>query len=375
MVDNNSTIRNQSLVPAVIIAGGGTGGHLFPGIAIAQAFLEKNPASRILFVGTDRPFECETLAKEGFDHQAITALGFKGLGWKAKANAIGALLKGVKEAKEIITRFKPQLVVGVGGYSSAPVALAAKRAGVPLVICEQNLRPGLANRMLARLAHRVFISFENTPFSGDPEKILWTGNPVRKALLEQAVTAKPDETKLCLLVMGGSQGAHAINLAMMEAIKELDDSDIKIVHQTGAADLTMVQEAYDQTPIDATVAAFIHDMGRAYGEAHLLICRAGATTIAEIAAVGKPALFVPFAQAADNHQQLNAMPLKEAGAAEIIPENEVTGQRLATFIGRFQKDRTALAGMAQCAQKLARPDAAKEIVQQCELLMTQREGR
>lgn len=375
MTDGPITNQDQNRVPAIIIAGGGTGGHLFPGIAIAQAFLEKDPASRILFVGTDRPFECETLAKHRFDHQTITALGFKGLGWKAKTKAIGALLKGVKEAKEIIARFQPQLVVGIGGYSSAPIALAAKRSGVPLVICEQNLRPGLANRMLARLAERVFVSFEKTPFPGNPEKILWTGNPVRKDLLEQAASATLDETRLCLLIMGGSQGAHVINLAMMEAIKELDDSGIKIVHQTGAADLAMVRDAYDQTSIDTTVKAFIHEMGRAYGESHLLICRAGATTIAEIAAVGKPALFVPFAQAADNHQQLNAMPLKEAGAAKIIPEKELTGQRLAELIGRFQKDRTALLRMVKCAQKLARPDAAIKIVQQCELLITQKASR
>lgn len=376
MIDNHATNpKKQKPAPAVIIAGGGTGGHLFPGIAIAHAFLDKEPESRILFVGTDRPFERETLSKEGFDHQPITALGFKGLGWKAKAKSIGALLQGVREAKEIIARFQPQLVVGVGGYSSAPVALAAKRAGVPLVICEQNLRPGLTNRMLARVAQRVFVSFEKTPLPGGAEKILWTGNPVRKALLEQAALTKPDEKRLCLLIMGGSQGAHAINLAMMEAIKELDDSDIKIVHQTGAADLAMVQDAYDQTSIDATVTPFIHDMGRAYGEAHLLICRAGATTIAEIAAVGKPALFVPFAQAADNHQQLNAMLLKEAGAAEIIPENELTGQRLAALISRFQNDRAALTQMTGSAQKLAHPDAAKAIVQQCGLLMTQKAGR
>ncbi len=374
MADNHITNQNQKKAPSIIIAGGGTGGHLFPGISIAQAFLERSPESRILFVGTDRPFERETLAKHGFDHQTITALGFKGLGWQAKAKAVGALLKGVKEAREIIARFQPQLVVGVGGYSSAPIALAAKRVGVPLVICEQNLRPGLTNRILARLAQRVFVAFEKTPFSGNPKKIIWTGNPVRKELLELAAAANPDETRLCLLIMGGSQGAHVINVAMMEAIKELDGSNIKIVHQTGTAELAMVQRKYAQTSIDATVRAFIHDMGRAYGEAHLLICRAGATTIAEITAVGKPALFVPFAQAADNHQQLNALPLKEAGAAEIIPENELTGERLAILIEHFQKNRTELVQMAQCARKLGRPDAAKAIVQQCEPLMISKVG-
>lgn len=371
MIDHLTTSQNSKTAPAIIIAGGGTGGHLFPGIAIAQAFLERSPESRILFVGTDRPFECETLAKEGFDHQAITALGFKGLGWKAKTKAIGALLKGIKEAKGIIVRFQPQLVVGVGGYSSAPVALAAKRAGVPLVICEQNLRPGLTNRILARLAHRVFIAFEKTPLPGDRNKIQWTGNPVRKELLEQAVATRPDAKRLCLLIMGGSQGAHAVNVAMMEAMKKIEGHELKIVHQTGAADFEMVQKAYAATSIDATVTPFIHEMGRAYGQAHLLICRAGATTIAEISAVGKPALFIPFAQAADNHQLLNALPLKEAGAAQIILEDESAGQQLAIWIDRFQKDRGALGQMAKNAKKMGHPNAAQTIVKQCGVLMAE----
>jgi len=375
MTDRNSINKNRILAPALIIAGGGTGGHLFPGIAIAQAFLEKEPQSRILFAGTDRPLERKTLARYGFDHQTVTALGLKGLGWRAKARAMGALLKGVKEAGEIITRFQPQLVVGIGGYSSAPVALAAKRLGVPLVICEQNLRPGLTNRLLARLALRIFISFENTPLPGDPGRIYWTGNPVRKELLEQAAEAKPDKEKICLFIMGGSQGAHAVNVAVMEAVQRIDGHGLKIVHQTGPADLEAVQRAYAETSIEATVTPFIHKMGRAYGNAHLLICRAGATTIAEITAVGKPALFVPFAQAADNHQMLNAMPLQAAGAAQIIPEDESTGRQLAQWIDRFQKDPAALAQMAQMAQKLGRPNAAQTIVQHCLQLMTAHTAR
>ncbi len=371
MMDSLTTNRNPKTIPAIIIAGGGTGGHLFPGIAIAQAFLDKDPGSRILFVGTDRPLECETLAKYGFDHQTVTALGLKGLGWRAKSKAVWALLKGIKEAKAIIARFQPQLVIGVGGYSSAPVALAAKQAGVPLAICEQNLRAGLTNRLLTRLAQRVFVSFEKTSLPGDRNKIQWTGNPVRKELLEQAVMVRPDEEKLSLLIMGGSQGAHAINVAMMEAINKIESHEIKIVHQTGAADLEKVQKGYAETVIDATVTSFIHEMGRAYGQAHLLICRAGATTIAEISAVGKPALFVPFAQAADNHQALNAMSLQDAGAAQIILENESTGRQLASWIDRFQRDRAALAQMTKNAQKMGRPNAAQIIVQQCEQLMAE----
>ena len=360
---------------AIIIAGGGTGGHLFPGIAIAQAFLEKDPGTRILFVGTDRPLERETLAKYDFDHQVVTALGFKGLSWRAKARAVSALFKGVQEARNIVAQFQPQLVVGVGGYSSAPVALAARRAGVPLVICEQNLRPGLTNRLLARLAQRIFVSFKATSLPGGRHKILWTGNPVRQELINNAAAVKPDEDTLNLLIMGGSQGAHAINMAMVEAIRKIDGHDLKIVHQTGKADFERVQKAYAETTIDATVTPFIHDMGRAYGRAHLLICRAGATTIAEISAVGKPALFIPFAQAADNHQTLNTKPLQEAGAAHIILENEATGQQVAAWIDRFQKDRAALMQMAGNAQKLRRADAAQTIVRQCERLMAEHAGR
>jgi UDP-N-acetylglucosamine--N-acetylmuramyl-(pentapeptide) pyrophosphoryl-undecaprenol N-acetylglucosamine transferase len=371
--NKSSLLRNATKALRVVIAGGGTGGHLFPGIAIAQEFLEKNAENNILFVGTGKPFEISILSETGFAHKRITAEGFKGRGVWHQLVSISKVPKGIIESILILKDFKPHIVIGVGGYSAGPLVMGARLLGIKIVLHEQNILPGITNRILSRFADRIYVSFAETIMGVTPKKIRFTGNPVRKEIVQCAETSRnkdmqapKKEKKFTILILGGSQGAHRINMALLEALLYLENrKNIFFVHQTGTQDETQVKQRYDEYGIENDTRAFFKDMALQYQNADLIICRAGATTVAEIKAVGKGVIFIPFPFAADNHQVLNARSLEKAGAAEMILEKNLSGKALAERIDFYVKRPEALQQMASRSRDLGRVDAAAMIVDDC----------
>ncbi len=376
----------------ILIAGGGTGGHLFPGIAIARAFMAKDPNNQVCFVGTDRLFEKKALERVGFAHEALSVQGLRGRGLFRQVRALFGLPWAVVRSLGILWRFGPDLLIGVGGYAAGPVALAAWLCRIPVVIQEQNSRPGITNQLLARIARRVYVSFENTPFPGKPDKIRLSGNPVRPELLEAVARAeaknrfptkaespagqadasgeKKGRAPLTVLILGGSQGAHGINLALTRSLDYLKNKGaFYFIHQSGPADYERVRAGYAQRGVPAEVKAFFHEMGARYARADLVIARAGATTVAEITAIGKAAVLVPFPFATDDHQARNASALVAAGAAEMIRQSELDPQGLAQKLEGFAQNREAIQRMAQQARALGRPGAAEYIANDCYQLM------
>jgi UDP-N-acetylglucosamine--N-acetylmuramyl-(pentapeptide) pyrophosphoryl-undecaprenol N-acetylglucosamine transferase len=350
----------------VVIAGGGTGGHLFPGMAVAGEFAVRNPQSRILFVGAGRPFEKDALARAGYPQRTIPIEGIKGRGLWVKARAVAKIPAALLSSTGILAEAQADLVVGVGGYAAGPVALAAWIKGIPVVLCEQNTVPGITNRMLFPISRRVYLSFEKTICKIDPLKKRITGNPIRRQILGASTPEAKVRDTFTILILGGSQGAHAINLAVMDALPRLRQRRrIRIVHQTGAEDRDQVVNAYEKAGIDAEVKAFFHDMASRYRRADLVVCRAGATTVAELTALGKAALFIPYPFAADNHQVHNAQALVDQGAAQMVLERELSGADLARRLDVLAGAPDLLATMASRSRELGKPEAARSIVDDC----------
>jgi UDP-N-acetylglucosamine--N-acetylmuramyl-(pentapeptide) pyrophosphoryl-undecaprenol N-acetylglucosamine transferase len=346
----------------IVIAGGGTGGHLYPGIAVAREVLRRHPEAVVTFAGTARGIESRVIPREGFALDVLRSAGLKGTSPAAMARGLALLpLSGV-DAWSILSRRRPDLVIGVGGYSSGPVVALAVARGIPTLLLEQNAVPGFTNRALARFVSAAAVTFESTvSFFG--RRGFVAGNPVRPEFFDSSDSdAAPGPPRV--LIFGGSQGAHAINVACMEAAPRLaaDGSRLAITHQTGERDLERVRDAYRRAGLDARVEPFLYAMDREIRDAALVISRAGATTIAELAAAGKPAVLVPLPTAADDHQRRNAEVLREAGAVEVIEEKDLTGERLAERIVRLSADRARLAAMSAAARRMARPDAARMIV-------------
>lgn len=357
----------------LVVGGGGTGGHLFPGIAIAQAFKSMHPENTVLFVNAGRPLEKRVLTELGWSQSAISIEGIKGRGrWtqiKAAFKVPGALWR----AYRILKRFRADVVLSVGGYSAGPVAAAATLCGVTTVLHEQNRLPGVTNRILGKMVNRIYLSFEESREFFDTTKVKVTGNPVRDEILSLAdhpVEANEAKT-FTILVVGGSQGAHAINQAVVDALPVIKAADgLRFVHQTGPEDEAQIKEAYAKLGMDATVSAFFSDMAEQYQRADLIICRAGATTVAEITVVGKAAIFIPFPFAADDHQTQNAQALVDAGAAEMIRQENLDGPAIAKLIQGYNENRVLLLDMAARARALGRPDAARVIVDDIFELLT-----
>lgn len=359
----------------IIIAGGATGGHLFPGVAIAQAFMERDSGSRILFASVGKPFEISVISKTGFEFKKISSERIKGRSLSQKIRTILILPKGLIESVFLLKRWKPDLVIGVGSYSSCPVVIGAWLMGIKIVLHEQNIAPGITNRVLSYLAERIYVSFKDTQAGLNSKKIFFTGNPVRKEILEiagdqkNALTVDSDsdlKQRFTILVLGGSQGAGAINKAVMDAVLNLREKDkYYFIHQTGAADEEKVKRAYASCRIKCTVKPFFNDMAQQYRISDFVICRAGATTLSELTAIGKGALFIPYPFAADNHQVLNARLLADLGAAEMIFQKDLNGQLLARRIRYYASNRDVLDRMALKAKKFGRPDAAEAIVDDC----------
>jgi UDP-N-acetylglucosamine--N-acetylmuramyl-(pentapeptide) pyrophosphoryl-undecaprenol N-acetylglucosamine transferase len=352
----------------IVIAGGGTGGHLYPGIAVAREIASRRPDARISFVGTAKGIEARAVPLAGFPLDLIRSGGIKGKSILARGRGAALLPVGLADAWAVVRRRRPHLVIGVGGYSSGPVVLVAALRGVPTLLLEQNAVPGLTNRILAPLATAAAVTFESTKaFFG--AKAFVSGNPVRPEFLQAVespaeLTADDQPSSTRLLVFGGSQGAHAINMAMVAAAPELAARapDLHVTHQTGERDVEAVRAAYRQARLAAEVAPFFDDMGRQLGRADVIVCRAGATTLAEITAAGKPAILIPLPTATDDHQRKNAEALVAAGAAEMLLQSALTGGALALRVLTLAADRTARARMSAAARTLARPDAARLIV-------------
>jgi UDP-N-acetylglucosamine--N-acetylmuramyl-(pentapeptide) pyrophosphoryl-undecaprenol N-acetylglucosamine transferase len=374
--DDSDAGQSLSRPLRIVIAGGGTGGHLFPGIATAQEFEARNAASSIIFVSTGNPLERSVLSKEGYPLQTITVAAIKGRGLWNQVKSVANIPKGILEANRILKNFSPDLTIGLGSYSAGPVVFAAWLRRIPIVIHEQNILPGITNRILSRFANRIYISFENTKSNLDLRKVRWTGNPVRRELLEycnrnaQEKRDNAGNQPFTVLIIGGSQGAHRINMAVIEALGYLKDKDqLHFVHQTGDADEQQVNEAYRRNHIRYTVQSFFNNMNELYRQADLLICRAGATTVAEITALGKAVIFIPFPYAADDHQVLNAGSLSDHGAAETIIEKDLSGQILSERIAYYAAHEEVLNDMATRARRFGKPDAAKNIVDDCYRLL------
>jgi UDP-N-acetylglucosamine--N-acetylmuramyl-(pentapeptide) pyrophosphoryl-undecaprenol N-acetylglucosamine transferase len=346
----------------IVIAGGGTGGHLYPGIAVAREVLRRHPDAVVTFAGTARGIETRVIPREGFALDLLRSAGLKGTSPAAMARGLALLPLSGADAWRILSRRRPDLVIGVGGYSSGPVVALAAARGIPTLLLEQNAVPGFTNRALARFVSAAAVTFEST-VSYFGRRGFVTGNPVRPEFFDRgdsaAATGPPR-----VLIFGGSQGAHAINVACMEAAPRLaaDSRRVAITHQTGERDLDRVRDAYRRAGLDARVEPFLYAMDREVKDVDLVISRAGATTIAELAAAGKPAVLVPLPTAADDHQRRNAEVLRDAGAIEVIEEKDLTGERLAERIARLTADPARLAAMSEAARRMARPDAARIIV-------------
>ena len=341
----------------LVVAGGGTGGHLFPGIAIAKAFCKKKPGTRVLFIGTDKPFEKRSVTQEGFHHAVAGASGIKGLGLQKKLTAAIKLPIAVLGCIIKLIRFRADAVVGVGGFSSGPVILAAWILRCPVVLHEQNSVPGIANRISARFATKIFLTFPGSEGWFPSEKCHLSGNPVRQEILE--IKASPQSNlHPTLLVVGGSQGAVALNRAVTDALAGLKALGLYIIHQCGDADVDRVQSCYTDAGIQGEVLSFIENMSGAYARADLVLCRSGATTLAELTAIGKGAILVPFPYATDNHQEINARYLVEGGAARMVLESDLTGETLVEELSALLDSPEALVNLGENAKKLGHPDAS-----------------
>ena len=358
----------QTAALRMVIAAGGTGGHLYPGIAVARRFAARCPGTEVLFVGHRGGLEERLLPREGFKVSTVTVQALQGKSRLAQVQALGVLGLGTLQAMRLLWRVRPHLVVGAGGYVMGPVVLAATLLRVPRVILEQNVVPGLTVRALARCAQRVFTSFPDSAAYLPGRLVEYTGTPVREEICQVGATEpRQADGRLHLLVFGGSQGAHHLNQAMLQVAPLLvaHQPRLCLVHQTGEADCAEVAQAYAQAGLQAEVHPFLHDMADRYRWADLVLCRAGASTLAELTTCGKPAILVPYPYAAADHQHHNAMALQRQGAAQVILDADLTGARLYEVLEPLLWKPELLRQQAAQSRRLGRPQAADAIVTVC----------
>jgi UDP-N-acetylglucosamine--N-acetylmuramyl-(pentapeptide) pyrophosphoryl-undecaprenol N-acetylglucosamine transferase len=346
----------------IIVAAGGTGGHIFPGIAIANEFRRRDPEAEILFVGTARGLESKIVPREGFKLELIEVGQLKGIGMVEKLKSLAGLPSSFLAASRILKKFRPEVVVGVGGYSSGPTLLIAALKGIPTLVVEPNAMPGFTNRVLSWFVDAAALTFEEARRFFGPKGVV-TGNPVRGEFGN--LRRKKRSETLNVLIFGGSQGATAINKAAVEALPKLLErrDKLAITHQTGERDFDSIARAYKEAGFpDADVRPFIEDMAARFEGADVLICRSGATTCAEVAAAGKAAIFIPFPLATDDHQRKNAEAFERAGAGRLIPQPQLNGERLAREIAQFIDEPSQIDRMEEASRKLGAPDSAPKAV-------------
>jgi UDP-N-acetylglucosamine--N-acetylmuramyl-(pentapeptide) pyrophosphoryl-undecaprenol N-acetylglucosamine transferase len=358
----------------IVIAAGGTGGHLYPAVALAREFLCRDPANKVLFVGTSRGLESKVLAHEGFELLLIDAKPVMGKGLLDLVKGLSAMPISFWQCWQIVRQRRPHLVIGVGGYTSPMMVMAAALAGVPRVILEPNADPGLANKAVGSFVQRVFLAFESAAGPFDRTKVRVVGTPIRKEFLaqaERASTAANQAGRQHLLIFGGSQGAKAINSAVIEGLPPLlrTRSQMTVTHQTGEADYERVSTAYRQAGVAVSVSPFLYDMPSAINVADLVVARAGAMTVAELTTCGKPAVLIPLPTAIYDHQMKNAKAMEAAGAAVVLPQGDLTGSTLTRTITAILDDQKRLTAMGVASRSLRRIDAAEVIVRECYALI------
>jgi UDP-N-acetylglucosamine--N-acetylmuramyl-(pentapeptide) pyrophosphoryl-undecaprenol N-acetylglucosamine transferase len=360
----------------VLVAGGGTGGHVFPGIALAEEVVTRHPGNDVVFAGTARGLEARIVPEAGFPIELIEVKGLKGKGLLGALLNLLLLPRAFLQSWRILRRWRPDMVVGVGGYASGPVVLMAWLLRIPTAVQEQNAVAGFTNRMLGKVVKAAFTAFPEAAANFPRRKVHQLGNPIRRRLVENFMHPAVPHDRPRLLVFGGSQGAHALNMRVLEALPHLADlrGSIRITHQTGAKDREYVEKGYQACGFAPEVREFISDMSAAYAETDLVVCRAGATTLAELTVCKKPSILVPFPAAADNHQVINARSLVDAGAAVMIEERDLTGELLAAEIRAILANPERRERMASAAGNLGSPAAAKEIADVCTELVRRRWG-
>jgi UDP-N-acetylglucosamine--N-acetylmuramyl-(pentapeptide) pyrophosphoryl-undecaprenol N-acetylglucosamine transferase len=359
----------------LLIAGGGTGGHLYPGMAVADEV--RAAGGEVLFVGTTRGIEARVVPAAGYPLELLEVSGIKRMGLVRTLQGLGRVPLALARSLSIIRKFKPDVVLGVGGYASGPMVLAAALARYPTAIQEQNSVPGFTNRTLGRFVRAVFVAFEAARPFFPARKVALVGNPVRRKFLESARGEAPLPAD-AVLVVGGSQGAQAVNDLVIGAAELLAARGAlpPLVHQTGAADADRCRERYRALGLGERVAVrpFIEDMAGALAAAGLVIGRAGALTLAELAIVGRPAVLIPLPTAADDHQSRNAAEFEQAGAAVILDQRQASGAALAELLTALLADRARRQSMAAAMRRLARPGAASEVVERLTALSGRRAG-
>jgi len=361
-------------IKRIVIAGGGTGGHVYPAVAVAEEVLARNPGAKVVFVGSEKGLENKILPPLGYELQTITVSRLKGGGILERIKGMLRLPVGIFQSWRLLRRVKPQVVLGVGGYASGPVLLAAWMTFRRFAVQEQNAVPGMTNKFLGRIAHKVMVGFAAaSKHFAKPDQVVVSGNPLRTkvtAALQGGSARPPGEPgHLRILIFGGSQGARFLNENVPAALAALHAKrpglKLTVTHQTGPADETVTRERYAEMPF-ATVTSYIDDMPAAYAAADVAISRAGALTVAELTAVGLPPFMVPFPYAAYNHQVDNAAELVEAGAGAMMEQKDWQQERLVTWLETAADDRDALAAMSAEAHKLAKLEAAATVVDHLE---------
>jgi UDP-N-acetylglucosamine--N-acetylmuramyl-(pentapeptide) pyrophosphoryl-undecaprenol N-acetylglucosamine transferase len=353
----------------MVFAAGGTGGHLFPGVAVAEA-ARREIGAEILFVGTQHGMEKDMIPRLGFALELIPAEQLRGRNWRGMLHSLWSAVRAVGVAWRVVRGFAPDLIFSIGGYASAPTVIVGWLCRIPCVLLEPNSIPGLTNKWLSRLATKICVGFPPTVKVFPAGKAVCTGNPVRwqsphtagKDALDQTT-----KTQSTLLIFGGSAGARRLNQIVPQALALLgyDSAQLRIVHQTGKADHAEVRATYERLGVAAEVVPFIDDMWTMYQAADLVVCRAGATTIAELTSLGKPAILIPYPYAVDDHQRVNAEILLQAGAARMVLDAELTAERMHDEIGALLSNPSQLAAMAHAATTLGRPDATMAVVREC----------
>ena len=357
----------------IVIAAGGTGGHLYPAVALAREFLHRDPMTKVLFVGTSRGLESKVLAHEGFELVLINAKPVMGKGLTDVLKGLCAMPVSLWQCGRILSQRQARLVIGVGGYTSPMMVLAAALKRIPRVILEPNAYPGLANKAVAPFVQRVFLAFESAARFFDQRKGRVVGTPVRKEFLTQCRPPGRERQRggHHVLVFGGSQGAKALNSAAIEGLPDLlrQRPHMTVTHQTGEADHDRVSQAYRRAGVTATVLPFVYDMPAAINAADVVVARAGAMTVAELTTCGKPAILIPLPTAIYDHQMKNAKVMEAAGAAVVLPQADLTGATLARSVAQILDDPQRMKAMEDASVGLRRLDAAEAIVRECYALI------
>lgn len=361
---------SDTTAPHLVIAGGGTGGHLFPGLAVAEEFQKLRPEARITFVGTESGIEARVIPETGFELELVEVAALKGGNVLDRVTSVLSLPGSGLEARRLLARLQPDAVVSVGGYAAGPITLVASLAGVSTALMEQNSYPGLTNRLLSRVVNRAFLTFEDSARHLGDVEVSVTGNPVRSDLLEVAKAFQyegPDASEeFRVLIIGGSGGAGSFNEELPKFLGSMGEltGRLRVRHQAGRDRADEVIPGYEDFGGEVEVVEFIDDMADAYRWCDLLICRAGASTIAEVLTLGIPSIMVPFPKAADDHQRANAQSVVEAGAGVMIDDAELHSSRLRNLLTGFMNNPTALVNLARGARSLRRPEAGRNIAAQ-----------